>query len=388
MRKGLHPESGHLVESSPDYGYKGTKGKRKVSLWSAEPWVEVDAVGDESIPTGRFISGISHGIRFVGVCIPWKDAHVRSGRKDRTAWEDHVTYLKGLKSIVSRYSKQKYPLCILGDYNQRIPRKYQPEHIFQLLNDIIKDNFQTVTSCVLDPESKQLIDHISVSSELVVSIKEIHPKVTSEGTELSDHVGIVAELGRAKKEETKETVESRIFVCYSNLAMAHAAVTESAQTYSKTHYMIRGRLAKGLRTGAMKIGSLFDDEKHKMSNQSCCYCGSMKRLSIEHLLARKHGGTDSGDNLVLACQSCNSSKNKKDMLDWHLDKDVFPPLSVFRRYLKILHQYCEKNSLLHIDLDSPEVDSIPFSVSRLPSKFPQPKLLVFHPKIKAERGRE
>lgn len=197
VREGLHPGDGHLIESSPDYGYKGTTGKRKVSLWSAEPWEEADTEGDENIPTGRFISGISHGIRFVGVCIPWKEAHVRTGRKDRSAWEDHTTYLKGLKKIISRYAKQKYPICILGDYNQRIPRKYQPEHVFQLLNDIIDKHFQTHTSCILDPEGKQLIDHISVSSELSVSIKKIHPKITGDGIELSDHVGIVAELVRS-----------------------------------------------------------------------------------------------------------------------------------------------------------------------------------------------
>lgn len=383
--EGLHPEGGHLIESSPDYGYERTEGKRKVSLWSAEPWEEVDTVGDESIPTGRFVSGVSHDIRFVGVCIPWKDAHVRSGRKDRSAWEDHITYLKGLKKIVSRYSEQKHPVCILGDYNQRIPRKYQPEHVLQLLNDIIGEGFNTETSRIHDSEDKQLIDHISASPELKISVSEIHPKVTSNGIELSDHVGIVAELDKANKEETKETVESRIFQCYSNLAMAHAAVSESAKTYTKKHFMIRGRLGKGLRNRTMKIGSLFDDEKEKMSNQSCCYCGSTIRLSIEHLLARKHGGTDSGDNLVLACQSCNSAKNKKDMLDWHLDRGVFPPLSVFRRYLKILHQYCERNSLLHLDLASAKVTLIPFSVSRLPVKFPQPEFLEFHPKTKVEQ---
>lgn len=196
VMQGLHPDTGHLIESSPDYGYEGTAGRRKVSLWSSEPWEAVDVVGDESVPTGRFISGVSQGIRFVGVCIPWKDAHVRSGRKDRSAWEDHTAYLKGLHQIIARYSKEAYPICILGDYNQRIPRKYQPEHVFNLLEDVIKERFHTETSRILDPEGKQLIDHVSVSSGLSVSIAEIHPKVTSEGIRLSDHVGIVAKLGR------------------------------------------------------------------------------------------------------------------------------------------------------------------------------------------------
>lgn len=380
VRKGLHPESGFLIESESDYGYKKTEGKRKVSLWSIKPWEDVDCIGDHDLPNGRFISGITFGIRFVGVCIPWKEAHVRTGRKDRDVWEDHISYLKSLKRIISQYSEQKNPICLLGDYNQRIPKKYQPENIFQLLQDIIQDDFQTVTSGILDSEGKQLIDHFSVSQGLTASINEIHPKVTSEGIKLSDHVGILAQLSNMKSNEMEETIESRIFECYSNLAMAHAAISESAESYSKKHYMIRGRLAKGLRCGKMKIGTLFNDEKEKMSNQSCCFCGSKHKLSIDHLLPRKLGGTDSGDNLVLACRSCNSSKNKKDMLDWHLDRGLFPPLSVLRRYLKILHQYCTMNSLLHLQLDDTKVGSIPFSITSLPRKFPAPTRLVFHPK--------
>jgi len=380
--EGLHPSHGHLIESDPDYGYKKTDGRRKVSLWSSESWSEVDIVGCKSLPDGRFVSGISHGIRFIAVCIPWKEAHVRSGRRDREIWEDHISYLKGLKGIVSRYAKQKSPICILGDYNQRIPRRYQPENVFNHLNDVIEVSFNTETSEILDSDGKQLIDHISVSSGIEVRIDEIHPKFTSDGLKLSDHVGIVADLTVLKREATEETIEDRIFQSYSNLAMAHAAVSDLASSYSKKHFMIRSRLAKGLRKGTMKIGSLFDDEKEKMSNQSCCFCGSTEKLSIDHLLARKHGGTDSGDNLILACRTCNSSKNKKDMVDWHLDRDLFPPLSVLRRYLKILHQYCETRSLLHLKLDNPEISSIPFSVSSLPIKFPSPEQLVFHPKNK------
>ena len=30
VMQGLHPESGHLIESNADYGYENTKGKRKV----------------------------------------------------------------------------------------------------------------------------------------------------------------------------------------------------------------------------------------------------------------------------------------------------------------------------------------------------------------------
>ena len=64
----LIPE-GSCLDADPDYGYPNKGGRRKVILWTKHPWTEVDATGDEAIPTGRFVSGVTGGIRFVGVCI-------------------------------------------------------------------------------------------------------------------------------------------------------------------------------------------------------------------------------------------------------------------------------------------------------------------------------
>ncbi len=43
----------------------------------------------------------------------------------------------------------------------------------------------------------------------------------------------------------------------------------------------------------------------------CRYCGSSKRLSIDHVLPRSRGGSHDPDNLVTACSSCNSRKNDR-----------------------------------------------------------------------------
>lgn len=46
----------------------------------------------------------------------------------------------------------------------------------------------------------------------------------------------------------------------------------------------------------------------------CEYCGlhqdalSFAVFHVEHIIAQQHGGTDSGDNLCLACHWCNFSK--------------------------------------------------------------------------------
>ena len=56
---GLLSPDGHTICSRPDYGYTAKEGRRKVMLWSREPWVQVDDVGsirfrpDVSYPESR-----------------------------------------------------------------------------------------------------------------------------------------------------------------------------------------------------------------------------------------------------------------------------------------------------------------------------------------------
>ena len=102
------------------------------------------------------------------------------------------------------------------------------------------------------------------------------------------------------------TVSDQIIYSYANLAMADYAVGKGLSKYDRTCFMIRSRLYKGLQSGDMEIHSLFDDEKLKLQNGArCVYCGV---------------STDISDNLVCACKTCNSSKGKKDLMEWYNDK--------------------------------------------------------------------
>jgi 5-methylcytosine-specific restriction endonuclease McrA len=40
----------------------------------------------------------------------------------------------------------------------------------------------------------------------------------------------------------------------------------------------------------------------------CRYCGATDRLTIDHVLPRRRGGSDDLSNLVVACRQCNSKK--------------------------------------------------------------------------------
>ncbi len=192
--RSLVPE-GHCIEADSDYGYSNEDGRRKVVLWSKHPWTEVDTTGSDEMPSGRFVSGITGGVRFVGVCIPWRGAHVNSGRRDRKPWEDHLSYCTSLGRVLAGYANQDVPICLLGDYNQRIPRVGQPLNVAKALADAIPEDFRIATEGMKDSEGRDLIDHLSVSPGLSISIPQVIPRHAGDGTRLSDHVGVVASLG-------------------------------------------------------------------------------------------------------------------------------------------------------------------------------------------------
>jgi 5-methylcytosine-specific restriction endonuclease McrA len=170
------------------------------------------------------------------------------------------------------------------------------------------------------------------------------------------------------------TVQGLLVWSYANLAMAHAAVTEKAAQYGPRYYAIRTRLHKDLLTGQKSIRTISDDERLKMSlPQTCCYCGSNERLSIDHMIPQNRGGLDIGENMVWACRPCNSSKSATDMLEWFKRKGHFPPLLLLRRYLKVVHQYCSEQGLLDVSVSQVQLPYV--SLSAIPLNYPPPSAL-------------
>lgn len=193
--RGFALEGLHTLESGPDYGYPNDSGeRRKVVLASRSPWTETDTIGDPKMPTGRFVTGISAGIRWIGICIPWRDAHVRTGRKDRRRWEDHLLFLDGLKRVIARYAQEDTPMCVLGDFNQRFPKKQQPQSVYSAAVDAIGRDLNIVTHGMVDSEGKYLIDHAAVSNLLASELISVIEKRTKNGHRLSDHAGVVLRI--------------------------------------------------------------------------------------------------------------------------------------------------------------------------------------------------
>lgn len=50
---------------------------------------------------------------------------------------------------------------------------------------------------------------------------------------------------------------------------------------------------------------------YKRDNNKCQYCGSTRKLTIDHVIPRSKGGDDTWENLVVACSTCNTKKGDK-----------------------------------------------------------------------------
>ena len=141
--------------------------ERKILIWSKNPWSKVDDLGDIGLPTGRFISGVTKTpigeIRVVGVCIPYHMADVVYGTKDKKPWEQHITFLKTLPSILQNYTR---PIVVAGDFNQRFPRVKFGHRTAALEMERTFKNYDIVTHGTIAGLSREGIDHIAISEKL------------------------------------------------------------------------------------------------------------------------------------------------------------------------------------------------------------------------------
>lgn len=214
--EGLLPSGGHVIDGGEDWGYPMVPGRREVLLWSERPWRSIEH-GPESM-SGRFVAGVTETpigeLTIAGVCIPWFDAHVRSGRRNRKRWDVHLEWLEGFETMSCATRSRT---IVLGDFNQRIPHSWVPHYAYAALLRAFEDlHIATAGFFPWDnqddraaglpqaglwhaplgdgPKSRdQLIDHIAHSRDLAVVEQlepvGIFPKRTPDEY-LSDHIGV------------------------------------------------------------------------------------------------------------------------------------------------------------------------------------------------------
>ncbi len=190
--RGLLPAHGHTVDAGGDWGYGAQPSRRKVIVWSRFP-LTLNVIGTGGATRGRFAVATaetpSGPLRVMGVCIPWRDAHVTTGRRDAQAWSEHLDYLERLERILPSLDDE-IPTVIAGDFNQRIPRKSQPVRVADRLREVLAD--WTVHTGGELPNGPH-IDHIATRRGLTVESVSDWAASDQLGR-LSDHAGVACRL--------------------------------------------------------------------------------------------------------------------------------------------------------------------------------------------------
>jgi 5-methylcytosine-specific restriction endonuclease McrA len=89
---------------------------------------------------------------------------------------------------------------------------------------------------------------------------------------------------------------------------------------------IRLKVASSERT--WKVPPVNRREVLKRDHYTCQYCGSSKHLTLDHVIPRSRGGLHTWDNVVTACEKCNSKKGDKTLHEagMHLRQKLKAPI--------------------------------------------------------------
>jgi hypothetical protein len=141
------------------------------------------------------------------------------------------------------------------------------------------------------------------------------------------------------------TIQEEIYYEYAKL------ISRSAYG-SLQRPFITERFTK-LRGGEITIsGTMREWEREQELPKECVFCCSPSDLTTDHLIPKSRGGDDSADNVVLACQSCNTSKGDKGVFEWVglKEKDKLHRL-VAGKYLKQLLALHDQAGTLKVSKD-------------------------------------
>jgi len=95
------------------------------------------------------------------------------------------------------------------------------------------------------------------------------------------------------------------------LEQSGAAFHSERATYELPHVIrLRSYVNVPRRASTPRISrrAVFARDRHR-----CQYCGSDRHLTVDHVVPRSKGGSDSWDNLVTSCAPCNRKKGDRPL---------------------------------------------------------------------------
>lgn len=102
---------------------------------------------------------------------------------------------------------------------------------------------------------------------------------------------------------------------------------QKALDWTKKHpakKLISNENRRARKAGALGRITIEDITKlYNEQNGKCFYCGIMNKLTQDHKIPLSRGGSNQLDNIVLACQSCNSKKHTKTTEEFLVSNLIF-----------------------------------------------------------------
>lgn len=186
---------GFVVTAGTGNAVADRKGAHKVLLWSRWRLRSLRTAG--YTPPGRNITAIIEdgpfaGIQVCGVCIPWRGSGSPRLGGASAPWEDHLRFLETLRSEIATMRSRS---VVIGDFNQRLPRKNQPIQVWRAIEETFR-SMCIATRGLEEPTDGMTIDHIAHSPDLVVTDLRTIARL-SHDLILSDHFGITASVKAA-----------------------------------------------------------------------------------------------------------------------------------------------------------------------------------------------
>ena len=194
----------------------------------------------------------------------------------------------------------------------------------ELVIDDVKLAVQTTTGFygLFSDPPKEVLGFFARDQQIVDMIRNCDPRifdVLNQALDVLDELTLVgwsteplwwdAYLPRRKDTETLER-ELETISCSEHASPDHrqralAAINELRYTQArKDHLKRRRHYFQQVRQE--RILALIERD-----GLACAECGTVEKLTVDHIIPISKGGTDDLDNLRLLCRSCNSSKGDK-----------------------------------------------------------------------------
>lgn len=119
---------------------------------------------------------------------------------------------------------------------------------------------------------------------------------------------------------------------FARMAELSATIEQGDQVYESIKWdNYRSRVR-----GEVSMSKVLKENKYQYSGGRgvCSYCNQEVETVLDHVIPVNSGGKDSMDNIVPACQTCNSSKNDENVLKWCKENGIALDRIVLGKYLK------------------------------------------------------